>query len=64
LVLTAVVACVGAIVYLGISFILRSEELGHFSRLLRKVFLKHKVTPIPQKEPEPVAPTPVDTSNP
>lgn len=62
LVLTAVVAAVGVIVYLGISVILRSEQFWNFSRLLRRVFLKHKVTPIPQKESEPVAPTPTDTS--
>ena len=63
LALTALVAAVGAFVYLGISIILRSEQFWNFSRLLRRVFLKHKFPPIPQKEPEPVAPTPGDTTN-
>ena len=53
LILTASVALVGALVYLGLSYLLKSEELVVFLNLVKRTLLKHKVAPIPEKEPEP-----------
>ena len=58
LALTILVSTVGLLVYLGTAGILRSQELIVFKNLLRRIFIKRKVAPIPEKEPEPVSPTP------
>jgi putative peptidoglycan lipid II flippase len=62
LILTIFVVLVGGIVYLGLSFIFKSQELAYFLGLVRKILLRRKLSPIPAKETEPVAPTPTDTS--
>ncbi len=62
LVLTVLVCAIGALVYILISLLLRSEELWDFVRLLRRLFAK-QLGVIPAKEAEPVAPTPTDTTN-
>lgn len=63
LILTIFVALIGIAVYLGLSVIFRTKEVFTFFSLVRRVFVKHKVTPIPKEEQEPVAPTPQDTTS-
>jgi putative peptidoglycan lipid II flippase len=60
--LTVFVALVGGVTYLGLSIMFRSEQVWIFFRLLRRVFIKRKVAPIPSEEVESVVPTPIDTS--
>jgi len=60
LVLTLFVILIGSATYICISFLLKSEELGYFLGLIRKIIIRRKVEPIPAKETEPVAPTPTD----
>jgi hypothetical protein len=55
------VTIVGAVVYIGVSIILRSEQVWVFFNLLKRIFIRHKVAPIPAKEPEPVTPPTTDT---
>lgn len=62
LILTIVVSAVGGLVYLALSVILKNSEVYTFANLARRVFIKHKVSPIPKEETEPVAPTPQDTT--
>jgi putative peptidoglycan lipid II flippase len=62
LILTIFVVLVGGVVYLGLSFIFKSQELAYFLGLVRKILVRRKLAPIPAKETEPVAPTPTDTS--
>jgi len=62
LVLTVFVVLVGGVVYLGISFIFKSQELAYFLSLVRKILVRRRLSPIPAKETEPVVPTPTDTS--
>lgn len=62
LVLTILVSLVGAFVYLVISIFLRTQQVWTFFNLARRIFIKHKVDPIPDKETEPVSPTPTDTA--
>jgi putative peptidoglycan lipid II flippase len=59
--LTIMVSLVGILVYLGISILLRSEQVWTFLNLIKRVLIRGKVSPIPAKEQEPVAPTPRDT---
>lgn len=61
LILTIIVSLVGAFIYLGLSIILQNAQVWNFFNLVRRL-LGHKVTPIPQKEQEPIAPQPTDTS--
>lgn len=63
LVLTFLVGLIGGLVYLGISVLLKSEQVGSFFGLVKRVFFRRKVTPIPDKEQEPVAPSPSDTAS-
>jgi hypothetical protein len=63
LILTLIVSLIGGIVYIGFSILLGSHEVWNFFSLIKRVFWKHKVTPIPAKEQEPVAPTPTDSSS-
>jgi len=62
-ILTFFVSLVGVIVYLSVSILLGSKEVWDFFGLLKGVLVKHKILPIPQKETEPVTPTPTDTSS-
>lgn len=61
LVLTVSVSIIGVIVYLGLSIILGSQEVWTFFNLVKKIFIRRKVAPIPAKEQEPVAPTPTES---
>ena len=63
LVLTLIVGIMGVLVYIFISALLKSEELGVFLNLLKRTFVKRQITPIPQKETETLAPTPSETTN-
>ncbi len=63
LALTAVVGIVGFLVYIFVSAVLKSEELGVFLNLLKRTFIKRQVSPIPQKQTETLAPTPTETTN-
>ena len=62
LILTIFVSLVGGLVYLGLSVILKNSEVYTFANLLKRVFIKGKVSPIPKEEQEPIAPTPQDTT--
>lgn len=62
LILTIFVSAVGGLVYLGLSVIFKNSEVYTFANLLKRVFIKGKVTPIPEEEPEQVTPTPQDTT--
>lgn len=57
LILTIMVALIGGVTYILLSIILRSEEVWVFFRLARRLFVKHKVASIPEREQEPVSPT-------
>jgi len=63
LVLTALVTLVGVLVYIFVSALLKSQELGVFLNLIKRTFIKREITPIPQKETETIAPTPTETTN-
>lgn len=63
LVLTVLVSLIGIAVYILILFLLRSKELWDFIYLVKGMFTKYKVTSIPEKEEEPVAPTPGGTTS-
>ncbi|OGM18056.1 murein biosynthesis integral membrane protein MurJ [Candidatus Woesebacteria bacterium RIFCSPHIGHO2_01_FULL_37_10] len=62
LILTAVVSVVGGIVYIAIAILLKSEQVWNFFNLIKRIFIRRKVTPIP-KEEETVSPTPTDMAN-
>ena len=62
LILTIAVAAIGGFVYLGISFLIKSEEIYIFFNLLKRIFIKKKLSPIPAEEKEPVTPTPTETT--
>lgn len=62
LILTVLVSLVGGLIYLLASLLLKNQEVYTFIRLVKRVFVKGRVSPIPEKEPEPVAPTPQDTT--
>lgn len=61
--LTIAVSLIGGIVYLAVSLLLRSQEVWVFFNLLKRTFLKRKVTAIPAGEPESVTPPQTDTYN-
>lgn len=61
LALTIVVILLGGIVYLGISILLKSKEVGFFFNLMKR-FIARKVGPISVKEEEPIAPPTGDTN--
>lgn len=63
LILTIIVGIIGVVVYVLISMLFKSEELGVFLNLLKRTFVKRDITPIPQKETETLAPTPTETTN-
>jgi len=43
---------------LGVSILLKSKEVWYFFNLVRRIFVKRKVAPIPAKEEETVSPPP------
>lgn len=57
LILTFMVALIGGVTYIVLSIILRSDEVWVFFRIARRLFVKHKVSPIPEREQEPITPT-------
>ena len=61
LILTIGVSLIGLLIYLGVSILLRSKEVWVFFNLLKRTFVRRKVSPIPAKEQEPIAPSPTDT---
>ncbi len=63
LILTIIVTLVGMMVYVFVSAILKSEELGVFLNLIKRTFVKREIDPIPQRETETVTPTPTETTN-
>ncbi|MBI4153564.1 hypothetical protein HY503_00990, partial [Candidatus Woesebacteria bacterium] len=63
LLLTLFVIAAGAVIYLGVSIILKSKEVWYFFNLVMRIFVRRKVSPIPAKEPEPVAPPPGESSS-
>jgi len=58
LLLTLVVSLLGALVYLGILVLVRSNEVFTFLNLAKRIIIKRKISPIPQKEEESLALTP------
>lgn len=62
LVLTIAVSLIGAFVYLGIAILLKQKEVWIFFNLLKRILIKHKMTPIPAKKQEPITPTQTDTT--
>jgi putative peptidoglycan lipid II flippase len=61
--LTVSVALVGVVVYIVLSLILGSKEVFVFFDLVKRIFVKRKVSAIPKEEQEPVAPMPGDSAN-
>lgn len=62
LILTVMVAVIGGAVYLVSSMVLKSEELLAFLKILKKTFVKRKVSPIPKGEEEVISPPPTETT--
>lgn len=63
LILTVMVSIIGVLVYLGLAIILGTKEVWIFFDMIKKIFVKRRVAPIPTKEQEPVAPTPIDSTS-
>jgi hypothetical protein len=63
LALTILVSLVGGIVYLGVAITLRSDQVWRFFGLVKRLFVKRKVAPIPEKETETIAPPTGDVSS-
>lgn len=60
IILTALVSLIGGVIYIVLSILMKSEQVWNFFGLINRV-IKRKIIPIPQKETEPVAPTPTDS---
>lgn len=56
LALTILVSLIGGLVYLGVALILRTDQVWRFFGLVKRVLIKRKMAPIPEKESETVAP--------
>lgn len=63
LVLTVTVSLMGAIIYLLVSILLKSDEAWRFVGLIKRVLVKKRLPPR-LKEKEPVSPTPMETTHP
>jgi putative peptidoglycan lipid II flippase len=63
LILTIIVSAVGCLVYLGLSILLKQKEVWVFFNMIKRVLVRRKITPIPAKEQEVVAPTPTETTS-
>ena len=64
LVLTLFVISAGALTYLGLSLILKTKEMWDLIDLVKRVFVKRMVSPVPSKEPETLTPRPTDSNSP
>jgi putative peptidoglycan lipid II flippase len=62
LILTVVVSIIGGLTYLAISILLKSNEVYVFFNLVKRTFIKHKVSPIPSEEEESVVPVAQETA--
>jgi putative peptidoglycan lipid II flippase len=62
LALTILVSVVGMGVYIIVSFLLKSGDVIVFLNMAKRILIKRKVSPIPQKESEPIAPPTSDTT--
>ncbi|OGM09526.1 murein biosynthesis integral membrane protein MurJ [Candidatus Woesebacteria bacterium RBG_13_34_9] len=62
LILTAIVLIVGVVLYIAISLCLDSKEAKAFLSILKRILIRRKPAPIPDKEQESVVPTTEDTS--
>ncbi len=63
LALTVLVSLVGLIVYILVALLLQSAEVLVFFNLVKRLFTKRKGVSIPEKEQEPIAPTPTETAS-
>lgn len=63
MILTAFVVLVGFVVYILVSFLLRSKELKYFIFMIRRALTHRKNIPPMQKELEPITPTTSDTGS-
>jgi putative peptidoglycan lipid II flippase len=63
LVLTLFVMAVGGLTYLIILFVLRSRDLSNFFGILKRISLKNRSILAVQKEQEPMAPVPDNTTS-
>jgi len=63
IILTMLVLFTGMVLYVGISIALGSREVWVFFNLIKRIFVGRKLSPIPKKEEETVAPTTSDTSS-
>jgi hypothetical protein len=61
-ILTIMVSLIGILIYLGLAIILRMDEVWTFFNLIKKVFIRRKVAPLPTKGSEPISPTPTDSA--
>jgi len=62
LILTIVVSIIGALIYLILLILMRSQEVWAFFNFAKRI-LNRKISPIPAKKSEQVAPTPIDSSD-
>jgi putative peptidoglycan lipid II flippase len=60
LILTTIVFVVGALIYIGLTLLLKVEEASYFVGVIRKFILARNLPRLP-KEQEPVSPTTTDT---
>lgn len=62
LILTTIVSTIGLSIYLILSILLGLDEVYGFFNLIKKIFVKHKVASISEKEEETITPPPSDTT--
>ena len=60
LILTVFVFLVGILIYIGLSLLLRIEEIRYFLNVVKRISIKRILPPIPPKEQEPISPTTTD----
>ncbi|MBU0570291.1 murein biosynthesis integral membrane protein MurJ [Patescibacteria group bacterium] len=58
LILTILVSLLGVLVYVGISILLRSQQIWTFFNLIKRIIVRRKVSPISAKKQEPIVPMP------
>jgi putative peptidoglycan lipid II flippase len=63
LILTIMVSVIGCLVYLGSSILLKQKEAWVFLGMIKKIFVRRKISPIPTKERELIAPTPTESTS-
>lgn len=61
LILTTGVFVIGMIVYVGLSFLFKVEEIYYFLNVIKRTFVRRAIPLIPAKGEEPIAPTTTDT---